>query len=537
MRHNLRFLPALVLGAIITLSACADYAERVPYIPPTALNPAVQATVGARLGADANATWQAYTYSGTATAYAATRVVERVTEEAQAAATARQAAYQAQVAAVQLRSTEQALSLAARQTEVSLTAEQTRESVIVHATAQAARQKSEIAATANALEAQRQSIQRESEAAVVARQRQWNELYPWLIVTAVSVAVIAALVALAQWWRRNTPVRPMTEGMAMLVTDARHYAVAAPPMLSANPPEREQLALPVPRITTVDEPQVLRPIPTGHILIAGESGSGKTTAARHVLVDRQNVVVLDPHDDRNTWPDGAEVVGGGRAFRAIDERIAQLESALQDRYGRRNYGEKQFDPITVAVDEMPAIVEALGSRVNDVWRHWLREGRKVSLYFVVISQSTRVKTLGIEGEGDLLENFDATLVLGKLAIAEYPALARDMDRPAVIRTAEGVRPLVVPYPPPSPASRNTPLLVAPAPPGLETEWGHVTPSQVSLIITMDRLGESGRAIQRRVFDYEGGAAYHMVEAVRAHFCTGSSSNGALQTATASGSVG
>jgi hypothetical protein len=43
-----------------------------------------------------------------------------------------------------------------------------------------------------------------------------------------------------------------------------------------------------------------------------------------------------------------------------------------------------------------------------------------AMFFVVSTQSTRVRTLGIRGEGDLLENFNYVLVLGKLAVNPIP---------------------------------------------------------------------------------------------------------------------
>ena len=149
-----------------------------------------------------------------------------------------------------------------------------------------------------------------------------------------------------------------------------------------------------------------------------------------VLKNRQQVIVLDPHNTPGSWGK-AQVIGGGRDFESIGQFMQQMGQTLSQRYNQRARGVSQFEPLTVATDEMPAIVAALGRRVDDVWREWLREGRKVGLFFVVSTQSTRVRTLGIRGEGDLLENFNYVLVLGKLAVNQYPDLVRQMNRPSV----------------------------------------------------------------------------------------------------------
>lgn len=103
-----------------------------------------------------------------------------------------------------------------------------------------------------------------------------------------------------------------------------------------------------------------------------------------------------------------------------------------------------FEPLTVAVDEMPSIVDAVGRDIAQVWRQWLREGRKVGLYLVLATQSTRVRTLGIAGEADLLRNFSFALVLGNVARSEYPGVVNGMTRPAALVTAGRARPVVIP---------------------------------------------------------------------------------------------
>ncbi len=251
-------------------------------------------------------------------------------------------------------------------------------------------------------------------------------------------------------------------------------------------------------------------------MIAGETGAGKTTALLAVLNPRQNVIVLDPHDDNATWGN-AQVIGGGRDFEAIGHYMAYMKQLLSERYTLRSQGQRAFDQLTVATDEMPAIVAALGNKIGEVWREWLREGRKVGLFFTVSTQSTRVRTLGIKGEGDLLQNFSYIIALGEVAVADYPDLVRGMERPAVIRTVQGARPVVIPFEQPQLQAPNGQALkfIAPMPVYEESNADpkNMTETTRERIRRLKERGKSNRAIETAVFGYTGGAAYDAVKEV------------------------
>jgi hypothetical protein len=183
---------------------------------------------------------------------------------------------------------------------------------------------------------------------------------------------------------------------------------------------------------------------------------------RTVLSARTNVVVLDPHYTPEEGWGAARVVGAGRNFDAIRAYMEEMSGMLKARYAEREGGRLEFASLTVAVDEMPAIVAAVGKKIEDVWREWLREGRKVGLFLVLSTQSTRVKTLGIEGEADLLENFTYALVMGAAARQEYGPLVEGMKYPAVLRTRGKARPVLIPDPP---------YAAQPALPGVELPAG------------------------------------------------------------------
>ena len=160
-------------------------------------------------------------------------------------------------------------------------------------------------------------------------------------------------------------------------------------------------------VPTLSLPE-LKPLPyltDRHLMVVGGTGSGKTYIARYLLHARQTAYILDPHDDGHTWPDHCRVIGGGRNFDQIAETISEMATLLDNRFKQREMsGGGHFDDVTLAVDELPAIV----SRHPDVAKTLMQigmEGRKVNVFLLLLTQSVLVRSLGIEGQGDLRENF------------------------------------------------------------------------------------------------------------------------------------
>jgi hypothetical protein len=214
---------------------------------------------------------------------------------------------------------------------------------------------------------------------------------------------------------------------------------------------------------TAVEPVPLPKLDIGHVLIVGETGGGKSTTMQALLQHRPQAIVLDPHAGPNDWP-GKQVLGAGRNFAQIGEFMEWMIDELNLRAEQRANGVQHFPPITVASDEMPAIASELsksGTNTYENWQKWMREGRKFGLYIIVSTQSTRVKTLGIEGEGDVLKNFVGIVYLGEAATETYPDIALPMEWPAVLKTKRGARPVIIPHNPDDYAAPVTSRVVEP----------------------------------------------------------------------------
>lgn len=169
----------------------------------------------------------------------------------------------------------------------------------------------------------------------------------------------------------------------------------------------------------------LNPLPMlfgRHVMIVGPTGGGKTYTARYLLQARRSAYILDPHNKPGIWPDGYKIVGGGRRFDEIAQVIRETTTLMTERYKLRAAGTEYFEPVHLVTDEIPAIVRDRPESATDLML-LAREGRKVEIYLILITQSNTVKSLGIEGEGDTRENF-ATVKVAPLA----PGQADDTPR-------------------------------------------------------------------------------------------------------------
>jgi hypothetical protein len=143
------------------------------------------------------------------------------------------------------------------------------------------------------------------------------------------------------------------------------------------------------------------------IALLGNSGSGKSSVAKYIISlmgDDVQILVLDPHDDGDTWGD-LPVISN---YDGIVEQLELLLEELDDRRPRRRQKE-QLDPVAIISDEWPAIRYYCSEKGLDVADRFLlrfgSESRKFNMLCLFCSQSGNTKALGMEGKGDFLENY------------------------------------------------------------------------------------------------------------------------------------
>jgi hypothetical protein len=154
------------------------------------------------------------------------------------------------------------------------------------------------------------------------------------------------------------------------------------------------------------------------LLIVGGSGTGKTSLLLHIAEQRAelgDLIILDSNGKKGKW--GAfPVVGLGYDHQAIKDELQRLNQILKTRfneYAFGNTGEREHSLITVIADEWHIISTEIKD-IADLTRPILTQGRKLSIDLIVGSHGATAKSLGLSGEMDLVQNFEAILRLNKI---------------------------------------------------------------------------------------------------------------------------
>ncbi len=168
-----------------------------------------------------------------------------------------------------------------------------------------------------------------------------------------------------------------------------------------------------------------------HTMIAGGTGTGKTTLARVSMVERLALgyagIVVDPKGKE--WF-GLPVIGGGRKFAEILATLDSIKVEMGDRFEAYGAGERSFQPIAVLVDEVPDIMDAcLDDRrrlVDGRWSRFARQlgslAREIGISVQLMTQSPLVEDIGMNSA--MRKNF------GRIALGdEAPLLIREERDP------------------------------------------------------------------------------------------------------------
>lgn len=143
-----------------------------------------------------------------------------------------------------------------------------------------------------------------------------------------------------------------------------------------------------------------------HGLIAGSTGSGKTTfariAVRQALEGGASGLVIDPKGKE--WY-GLPVVGSGRQFVPILSALDGVRQELETRYLAHGNGERGFTPLIIVVDEVPDIMDSCrnerGTVADPRWSLFARSlgslAREVQIRVWLLTQSPNVEEIGMSG--------------------------------------------------------------------------------------------------------------------------------------------
>ncbi|NJL06683.1 MAG: hypothetical protein HC911_17630 [Chloroflexaceae bacterium] len=167
-----------------------------------------------------------------------------------------------------------------------------------------------------------------------------------------------------------------------------------------------------------------------NLIVVGDPGAGKTTFVRALLsgfAQQGAVVVIDPHATANDW--GIPAVGAGGDYAAVEACLCAFGHELKHRY-RTLTPTNRPQPLTIAIDEVPAIVLHRKAAWRSVYPSLVFEGRKVGIRTIVIAQSEQVTPLGLDGLGDVRASL-CWVYLGAFAAKRMPAAA-SLPHPAVI---------------------------------------------------------------------------------------------------------
>jgi hypothetical protein len=191
----------------------------------------------------------------------------------------------------------------------------------------------------------------------------------------------------------------------------------------------------------------LQAVKAHHLLVIGNTDSGKTTLVRALLTGKRGaIIVLDPKNRPGKWG-GIEAIGldDQAEYTRIEHALRQVLHELRQRQRALNDGADAFTPLTVVVDEAPDVADECPT-FPPVFKRVGSLGRELQISLIVLSQRSTVKPLGISGDGQARDNF-TRILMGSFARRAVPAL--EGQRHCAVLDAEGERRVLETWPLPA----------------------------------------------------------------------------------------
>jgi hypothetical protein len=271
-------------------------------------------------------------------------------------------------------------------------------------------------------------------AALEAMDRVGGDAAPRLLPSPRVAALLPGAVSVLEQPRRRRPEPARVAVQPGMVIRPASSAAATPQRVEAAAQARPRPAAPA-AAPVLERPRWLQtinddPDRAPHALIIGPTGAGKTTMACAVLGTRPDrTVVISPKVNAGNWR-GAEVVtlDDDGTYLPIRQTLKDLEQEKRDRIVTlRKRGADALEPLTVVLDETPELVR-FAPEAGNFMSSMSSIGRELKMRLMVLSTSSRVKDLGIEGRGAALDNFVRVDI--------------DRDRRAILD--DGIRQITVP---------------------------------------------------------------------------------------------
>ncbi|NOK64259.1 MAG: hypothetical protein GFH27_549323n2 [Chloroflexi bacterium AL-W] len=148
-----------------------------------------------------------------------------------------------------------------------------------------------------------------------------------------------------------------------------------------------------------------------HLLVIGHSRGGKTTVIHEIATRRikrgETVFVCDPDAAKGMWP-GCDVAGYNNDYKAINQSITRFADEMEARRKLRSSGiMRTFAPVHLIIDEYADVVEQCDDAQTTI-EHGLRRWGKLNGHIIIGVQDKQVKTMKMEGQGELRKNFEYT---------------------------------------------------------------------------------------------------------------------------------